>query len=283
MNISKELKLIIEFLNISNSDLAKELGVDRQTIYRWLNGTTDVSAKNVELVYNYAFKNKIRINQIKEMLLKEENENNDHVVLFHGARDTLDGEPDLKHSKENNDFGAGFYLGEIFEQAATYISSSHSKNVYPFVLDTNNLKILNFSISNEWMIAIAYYRGWINQYKDSKVIKNIINKINNADIIIAPIADNRTFDIISDFVEGYYTDIQCRHSLAATNLGMQYVVKSQKGISNLKSLGEMFVSSNEKEYYINKRLEIRQLSLDKAKAARIKYKNNGKYIEEIIK
>lgn len=282
MNISKELQLIIQFLNISVYDLSIELGIGRKTLYRWLNETNEVTERNVELVYNYAFKNRLKINQIKEMLFREEYVDSNNLVLFHGSRDFLKGEPDLKHSKENNDFGSGFYLGETYEQAATYISASLSKRVYAFQIDITDLKILHLSISNEWMLAIAYYRGWIDKYKESKTIKNIIKKIESADVIIAPIADNRMFDVISDFVNGYFTDIQSRHSLAATPLGQQYVVKSEKALSKLELIEELYVPNNEKEFYINRRLEIRELSLDKAKVARIQYKNKGKYIEELL-
>ena len=163
----------------------------------------------------------------------EENEKDNIKLLFHGAKGDIIFPLDLNHSKETNDFGIGFYLGENFSQASTYISNSISKYVYAFSLNLNNLKISKFNVDSEWMLAIAYYRGWLTNYSNGEIIKNIIKKVEESDIIIAPIADNRMFDLISEFVEGSITNKQCEHALAATNLGNQYVVKTQKGLENL--------------------------------------------------
>ena len=67
------------------------------------------------------------------------------------------------------------------------------------------------------------------------------------DVIIAPIADNRMFDIINEFVENEITDEQCRHALAATNLGYQYVLKTVKAVDSISYLQEMYVCNKEKE------------------------------------
>ena len=34
-------------------------------------------------------------------------------MLFHGAKAEIDGEIDLHHGRQNNDFGQGFYTGEV--------------------------------------------------------------------------------------------------------------------------------------------------------------------------
>ena len=78
------------------------------------------------------------------------------------------------------------------------------------------------------MLVIAYYRGWLTQYKHNEIIDKIVKKVENVDVIIAPIADNRMFDLISKFVDGSVTNEQCEHALAATNLSNQYVIKTTK-------------------------------------------------------
>ena len=132
------------------------------------------------------------------------------------------------------------------------------------------------------MIAIAYFRGRLTKYEDHPVIVKIINKIKSADYVIAPIADNRMFQIIDSFIDNEITDEQCKHCLAATNLGMQYVFLSDKAIKQLNILERCFVSSIEKKYFIEQQVEFQKQGHDKSKLARIKYKNQGKYIEEIL-
>ena len=189
----------------------------------------------------------------------------------------------MNYSKENNDFGKGFYLGENFEQASTYISNTLSKYVYSFSLDINELKVERFYVNTEWMLAIAYYRGWLTKYNKDEIIMNIIKKVEKADIIIAPIADNRMFDLISEFIDGTITNEQCEHALAVTNLGNQYVIKSKVALEKLKFIKLFFLSSKEKEMYKNKRLKNNNINLDKVKVARIEYRGKGQYIDELLK
>lgn len=71
-----------------------------------------------------------------------------------------------------------------------------------FCLNLKKLKVYQFNADTEWMIIIAYYRGWLEDYKNNSFIKNIISNLSGYDVIIAPISDNRMFDIIAEFVVG---------------------------------------------------------------------------------
>lgn len=187
----------------------------------------------------------------------------------------------LSNSKKRNDFGIGFYLGETFEQAANYISFLDSHNVYCFKLNLPHLRICKFGVDTEWMIGIAYFRGWLEEYKENELIKGVLKKIDNWDVIVAPIVDNPMFDIIAEFIERNITDEQCRHSLAATNLGKQYVLKTNKVVEHASLLKEMYVC--EKEKCVESRTLLTNDGIQKVKMARIQYKGKGKYFEEFLK
>ena len=103
------------------------------------------------------------------------------------------------------------------------------------------------------MLAISYFRTKIKKYENSKIVKNILKKIKNADYIIAPIADNRMFQIIDEFIEGQITDVQCQHCLSSTNLGLQYVFVTEKSLKNIKILHHCYLANSEKEYYLKNR------------------------------
>ena len=283
MNVSKEIKIIRELLNLTQEEFSKIIGVTFETINRWENSYQITDEKNINKIYDFAYKKGIYLNQIYEHILKEEVDLNNQRLLFHGAKKSIDFPIDLKHSKKNNDFGIGFYLGETFEQASTYIYNNESRYVYAFSLSMNNLKVVEFNVNKEWMLAISYYRGWLDDYCENEIINGIISKVDNADIIIAPIADNRMFDLITEFVDGGITDLQCEHALAATNLGKQYVIKNEQTLNNLNLVKECFVSNFEKEMYLNKRLDFNKHNLNKVKVARIEYRGKGQYIDEILK
>ena len=284
MNLTNEIAIISEVLQLNESDLSKKLGVSLETINNWKFRRKGIGPLNLEKVYSYAYDNGICLNKIYEQLLKEENENNQNIVLFHGAKKSFTMPIDFAtNSKATNDFGIGFYLGETFEQAANYISVLNQNIVYCFCLNLSGLKAYKFNVNTEWMIAIAYYRGWLGDYKDSSLIQKLISKLSGYHVIIAPIADNRMFDIIAEFVGNEITDEQCRHALAATNLGFQYVLKTNKALNNIKFLKEMFVCQKEKDHCLDNRVSLTNNGSQKVKIARIQYKNKGRYIEELLK
>ncbi len=284
MDVSKEIITICKALNLNETELANEIGVTFETVNHWKNNKKTIDISNLEKLYSYAYLKGIKFNTIYEQFFKEDYSDDNNIILFHGAKKLFKLPLDFtKNSKSTNDFGVGFYLGETFEQAANYISFLNASFVYCFKLNIKDLKTYKFEVNTEWMIAIAYFRGWIKDYKECDFVKNILNKISGCDVIIAPIADNRMFDIIADFVEGNITDEVCKHSLAATNLGFQYVLKTDKAISKTTMIKEMFVSKKEKEECVKKRITLTKNGLDKAKIAKIEYKRKGKYFEEIIK
>ena len=283
MRIGNEIQIIREVLNLSQEELACELKVTFETINRWETDKSELDDANVEKIYNYAFKKGIHFNRVYEQLLFEQYGIEPSKLLFHGSKSKINFPIDLSHSKLTNDFGIAFYLGEKFEQAAMYIANSKYSTVYAFKFDMNKMNSIKFDVNSEWMLAIAYYRGWLYGYKKHPLIANIINKIKDKDLIIAPIADNKMFDIISEFIRGEITDLQCEHALAATNLGYQYVIRTKKGLSNLSLLKELYVPTLEKEELYSKRIEMGLLSQSKVRAARIEFKGNGQYIEELLK
>ena len=90
------------------------------------------------------------------------------------------------------------------------------------------------------------------------------------------------FQIINSFIEGELTDEQCKHCLAATNLGMQYIFVSEKAVSQAKLRERCYISQNERKYYKNIRLEESKLGANKVKLARKQYRGKGRYIDEIL-
>lgn len=284
MNLTYDISIICGVLQLSEAELAKKLGVSIETIDNWKKGINEPSAANLEKFYSFVYSRKINLNNVYEQLFKEEKETDGHVVLFHGAKKDFSLPINfLSNSKATNDFGVGFYLGETFEQAANYISVLNRNFVYCFCLNTKKLKIYKFGVDTEWMIAIAYHRGWLENYKNSPLVEKIVGKLPSYDIIIAPIADNRMFDIIAEFVEGEITDEQCKHALSATNLGFQYVLKTSKALEGIELLREMYVCEKEKSMCLENRRLLAENGSKKVKIARIKYKNQGHYIEEILK
>ena len=278
---SEDLKAIREILGITQGELAEKLGVQQVTISRNENGKTKPSEKLLEQVYSFAFDNNIKLGRLKEMLWLE-NIKSGHKLLFHGAKRAIEGEISPSKSRMNNDFGQGFYTGESYEQAVSFVSGFEKSSVYYLDFDDSNLKWKEYEVNQEWMMTIAYYRGALETYENHPVIKKLIKNKEKYDFIIAPIADNRMFQIINSFISGEITDEQCKHCLAATNLGNQYVFTSEKAARKLKILERSYISSSEREHYKGLRAEDAKLGDDKVKLARRQYRGKGKYIDDIL-
>ena len=280
-NFSKDLKSIREILGVSQSEFADQIGVEQVTISRNELGKTNPSAKILENVYTFAFAKNIKINKLKEMFWRDDLKKHEKV-LFHGAKSKIDGEIDIHRGRHNNDFGQGFYAGESYEQAISFVSGFENSSVYYICFNDDDLTYKRYEVNQEWMMTIAYYRGALDEYKNHPVVKKIIEQSRACDYIIAPIADNRMFQIINSFIEGELTDEQYKHCLAATNLGMQYIFVSEKAVSQAKLIERCYISHNEREYYKNIRLEESKLGANKVKLARKQYRGKGQYIDEIL-
>ncbi len=253
------------------------------TLNNWRLDESKIRQINLSAFYGMAFRRGIRLNKIKEQLYKEEYSNGSHRVLFHGAKTVIDGKLDITKSRKNNDFGQGFYCGENLEQSVMFVLGFPKSSLYMIDFDPAGLREKRFTVDRDWMLSIAYFRGRLKEFENSAVISELIAGIKGIDYIIAPIADNRMFEIIDSFVEGEITDVQCKHCLSATNLGNQYVFLTEKALGQIQILEHCYLCSEEKEYYLRSGRESVNISLDKVKIARKQYRGQGRYIEEIVR
>lgn len=278
-NIQKDCLLIREMLNMSQKEFADAIGVSFATINRIENNKHAPSDFVIERIYDLAYENKIRINSVISDIFMETSKN----IYFHGAKGDIENEVDLFRSEEKIDFGVGFYLGESYKQASSFVSTSKKGSVYIFNFVHSKLKTLEFGVDVNWMLAICYYRNALKEeHRNSKMVQEIIKKIESADLIIAPIADNSMYDIMNQFANGQLTDIQASHCLSASNLGKQYVIKTDNALKYLKPVARLYLCEKEKKDILLTKLQEDMVSNTKVDASKIKYRRQGKYIEELL-
>ena len=280
-NFDKDFKAIRDVLDISQKEFAKVLDTEQKTISNIESKDSYPSKTIVESAFTYAFKKDVKINKLKELLCRD-NLSHDEKLLFHGSKGEIKGNIDVNFGRGNNDFGQGFYTGESYEQAVSFTSTYDDPSVYFMSFDDSDLKCKRYSVDREWMMTIAYYRETLDKYENHPLIKKIIKESRDCDYIIAPIADNKMFETINEFIEGNLTDEQCKHCLAATNLGMQYVFLTEKAASRLKIVERCYVCDKEREHYKKLKEDYRKLGNDKVKLAKAQYRGVGKYIDEVL-
>jgi len=274
--IKEDIEFLLDAENIGSEELSERTKISRTTINEILkNGkTTD---QVCEKFYAYAYENGYRINSVKEELLKEK----EKKALFHGSKFGL-AEVTVSGSRENCDFGKGFYLGESYGQAVAFVCENEKSSVYAFRYSLEGLRVKSFDCSLEWMLAICCFRGTLREYAADETVRKIVAEIEAADVVVAPIADNKMFYIMSQFTEGEINADAALHSLSASKLGFQYVLKTDKALKNLSPVEKYYLSIPERED-CRKSLSERSFEIDtKLKLAKREFKT-GLYIEEILK
>ena len=280
-NIGLDIKRIMAILELSIEEFSSNVDLSRVTIYELLNNTTKPSAEVLEKIYSFAYKERINLNRSKELLFSDNKE--DCLLLFHGARGSIEGEIDTHHSVPPNDFGDGFYTGETLLQAASWVANYKESSVYPmYFKDNKSLKKIVFKTDLDWLYAVLYYRNAFKYYEPTKNITDLIDKIENSDLIIAPIADNEMFKIIDSFARLEITDEACIHAISATNLGIQYIFKSDIACNHLKVLDRLYLCNKEKQDYIKEKETMSMDGINKARLALVEYRRKGKYFDEIF-
>lgn len=279
----EDLEYAKEVLALSDADFYNLINVPKATYYRWKKNNYIPNKVQLENIYGTLYKKGIDFNRIKEEVYLSL-QNNNTKILFHGSRNGIEGNITVKYGNENRDFGRGFYVGESVKQSISFVSTFENSSLYCLKLNNfNKINKIEFDVCKEWMIIVAYYRNKINKYANSKYVKNVLNKIKNKDLIIAPIADNTMYSIINEFIDGGITDEQCLNCLSANRLGKQYVFLNDKVIKeNLEIISKQYISSIEKEEYSNIRLNEDDIGKKKVIMAKRKYVGIGKYIEELL-
>lgn len=275
--IKQDLEFIISADDKNIDEISKLISISKTTIYEIMS-SNNVILSAYEKIYSYIYNAGYRINSVREEILKETTK---EKVLFHGSKQGLKNIR-VDGSREKCDFGQGFYLSETYEQALAFVCEHKESSVYSFTCSFDNLNILEFGCSLEWMLAICYFRGTLGKFADSLLVKKIIEKVNEADLVIAPIADNRMFYVMTLFTEGEINADVALHSLSASKLGKQYIFKTEKSLKQLIPIEKYYLCEEEKEECI-KKLSLRTLEIEtKLKLAKREFKN-GLFIEELLK
>lgn len=156
------------------------------------------------------------------------------MTLYHGTNIDF-AQIDLSKSRRFKDFGQGFYLTDIRQQAEDMALKRFIRDggtpivqVYEFehnLLD-NELKVMRFNKPTvEW--ANFIYKNRSRRYPVFK---------HDYDIVIGPIADDGVAYLLDRYEEGSYTIEELAKELEYKHLNNQYYFGTQKAISFLKRI-----------------------------------------------
>lgn len=157
------------------------------------------------------------------------------MILYHGSNTAING-IDLGRCRPYKDFGKGFYLTDIREQAqrmATRTARMYSGNptltLFEFGLGEaqgNGLKVKVFDKPD---------REWA-QFVMSNRDMNTAQPCHDYDIVIGPVADDTIARLLRLYTENFISEEQLLHELMFSKVTSQYFFHSEPAIKMLKRL-----------------------------------------------
>lgn len=142
------------------------------------------------------------------------------MKLYHSS-DVLVTQPDTVHSRDYLDFGRGFYLTSIHEQAVRYAQRFLRRqrnawlNSYEFEFEPLDWKIINFD---------KYDKEWLNFVANCRAGKDDTN----FDLVIGGIANDKVIQTLDRYFEGELSEKETLGLLRYEKPNIQYCIRSQK-------------------------------------------------------
>ena len=279
-NLKQDIETVLDTKSLDLERFSKLSKVSKRNIlYSYIN---EPSNNTLDKIYSAIYNLHIRLNKAKAEVFEETYSSKDQIVLFHGAKDKVE-----KFSKDGSreicDFGKRLYLTKSIDSAISFVENYSNPSLYCFYADLKGLNILELDCDFDWMVAVSYYRGKLSKYQNHQKVQEIIKKIESCDLLIAPIADNKMFDILNQFAEGLINTKQAIHCLSASRLGKQYVIISDKALNRLKPIERLYLCKEEKEKSKSDSFERSLLIQSKLDFAKRNFRTEGEYIDEVLK
>lgn len=151
------------------------------------------------------------------------------MILYHGSNVAVE-KPKILQSDRRLDFGTGFYLTSSYEQAERWAFLTAKRRgegkqiitTYDFNVGAlSSLKVMRFEKSSvEWLKFVSNNR-------------NVSNFSDESDIVIGPVANDRTMPVIKLYFSGIYDETETIKRLLPQSLKDQYAFKSENAIREL--------------------------------------------------
>lgn len=282
----KELiKQIRTYTRLSQTEMAKKIGVSFATINRWENGHSQPTRLAEERLFSLCEELSVPIFDMIIEKIKRDVEDlkisDNRIILYHGSKSGLTGEI-TPTSREKCDFGKGFYMGTTPEQPLTLICDFEDSKFYVVSIAARDLNITEIPENIDWAMTVAYHRGRMDKIKGSEIYNKYSNVTSGKDLVIGSIANDRMFYVIDNFFLGNITDIALVNSLSALQLGKQYVALTEKACKAIKVEKEIKLSFFEKKVLRKVSEGNRQKGIEFANEICKLHRREGKYFDEIL-
>ena len=228
--MKETIQKIREELHIDQEQFASLLGISPSTIKHWESGVEKPDIGMQSQLYELCRMSQI---DLTDYLIGREYTIGNGQILYHASRKGIEGMI-RPISRARCDFGKGFYMGTDPLQPLTLVCNEDNPVFYTVDLDMSGLRILDIEVGLEWAMLIAYYRGYMEGHEHTELYKKYAHMADNYDLICGFIANDRMYQVLTDFFEMRIMDTALIASLSALQLGRQYVAISQRACDQIK-------------------------------------------------
>ena len=274
------IKIIRTKANMNQEQFASALGTTAVSINRWENGKSIPNQMAQTNLYQFCKTQKIDVADIVTKMLRYEHTDGRNI-FYHGSKKGITGDI-APISREECDFGQGFYTGTDTLQPLTLVCAEDKPKFYTVDFDLSNLKILEVDIGMDWAMMIAYYRKQMERVKGSPIYDKYAHFADGYDVIVGYIANDRMYTELARFFNGTITDVALLKCLSALDLGKQYVAITQKACDQIKILEERDLHLLERLALQDKSVERRAEGIVLADEIVKQYRREGKFFDEIL-
>ena len=152
------------------------------------------------------------------------------MILFHGSNcefDTIS----LEKSKDNRDFGKGFYTTTLEEQAREWAEilflRTQNGSAFLYELELQDFTDLNVKTFSEYNLE------WLNFVKENRIQGGTQHSY---DAVKGPVANDRTREVIAQYLSGAYDAEYTIKQLTYMKFNDQISFHTEKALAKLKIL-----------------------------------------------
>ncbi|MBQ0064361.1 MAG: DUF3990 domain-containing protein [Firmicutes bacterium] len=272
------IKAIRAELGLNQEQLAMQLGVSPITVNRWENSKAKPTVMAQNKLYEICKECEVDLADyiVKSCTSEEE------LVFYHASRKGIKGNIQ-PISRSKCDFGKGFYMGTEAIQPLTLVCNEDKPKFYQLKMNLDGLKILDVEVEIDWAMLIAYFRGYMDGEEGTPIFEKYAHMADGYDLIVGYIANDRMYQVLTDFFEKRITDTALIASLSALELGRQYVAITQKACDQIQILDEKTLSRLELLILKDRNQIRRREGISLAERCMIEHRRDGRYFDEILK
>ncbi|MDD7271823.1 MAG: DUF3990 domain-containing protein [Spirochaetales bacterium] len=273
------VKTIRKKLNLSQEQIASLMGISPVTVNRWENGKVNPSLMAQKQLYDICISHHL---ELSDYIVEREQADENMHVLYHASRYGLSGNIQPS-SRSRCDFGKGFYMGTDPIDTLTLVCNEKNPIFYTLEFDMENLSILDVELGIDWAMLIAYYRGYMEEEKGSAFYEKYAHMTDGYDVIVGYIANDRMYQVLTDFFERRITDTALISSLSALKLGRQYVAITQKACDKIKIIKKRPLQKLDLMILKDRSVVRRKEGIELATRIVTEHRRDGLYFDEILR